>query len=182
MNEIVKEKPPAASPTIELIVEIQQRLYREARLLDAERYDEWVEEMLAEDLHYFMPNMETRYRREKENILEDLKRSAYFNDNRDDIIKRLSRLKTGTAWSEDPATRYTHLIGNVEVELTDTPDEYTVYSAFLLCRGRNERDEDVQVGKRKDLWRRTPKGLQLVQRTIHLNQNTLMSKNLNGFL
>lgn len=181
MTELTKERATSSVPSVELTIEIQQLIFREARLLDAERYDEWVE-MLAEDLHYFMPNMETRFRADKSDIIEDLTRAAYFNDDRDDIIKRLARLKTGTAWSEDPATRYTHLIGNVEVELTEKSDEYVVYSAFLLCRGRNERDEDIQVGKRKDLWRRTAEGLKLVQRTIHLNQNTLLSKNLNAFL
>ncbi|WP_333825453.1 3-phenylpropionate/cinnamic acid dioxygenase subunit beta [Pinisolibacter sp.] len=181
MNQLAQKIAPLSAPAVDLVVEIQQVLYREARLLDAERYDEWVE-MLAPDLHYFMPNMETRYRADKSNIIADLKRAAYFNDNREDMLKRLDRLKTGTAWSEDPATRFTHLIGNVEVELTETESEYRVYSAFLLCRGRNESDEDIQVGKRKDLWRRTPDGLKLVQRTIHLNQNTLLSKNLNAFL
>ena len=40
--------PRPASP--ELISALEQTLYREARLLDQERYDEWVE-MLAEDIH-----------------------------------------------------------------------------------------------------------------------------------
>lgn len=181
MSQFAPELTSSSAPAADLIIEIQQTLYREARLLDTEHFDEWVE-MLAADLHYFMPNMETRYRSEKTNIIEDRKRAAYYNDNRDDIIKRLARLKTGTAWSEDPPTRYTHLIGNVEVEYTETPNEYCVYSAFLLCRGRNESDEEIQIGKRKDIWRRTPAGLKLARRTIYLNQNTLMSKNLNAFL
>lgn len=181
MSNLAKKIASPAAPSMAVIISIQQALYREARLLDSERYDEWVE-TLADDLHYHMPNMETRYRRENVNLTNDLKRSAFYNDSRDDIIIRLARLKTGTAWSEDPPTRYTHLIGNVEVETTENPTEYVVYSAFLLCRGRNERDENIQVGKREDLWRDTTDGWKLVRRKILLNQNTLMSKNLNAFL
>ena len=36
-------------------------LYREARLLDNERWDDWLA-LLAEDIHYWMPTMENRRR------------------------------------------------------------------------------------------------------------------------
>lgn len=178
MNAVMQENAKALVPSPELMCEIQQVLYREARLLDAERYDEWVT-MLAEDLHYHMPGIETRYRRDKTDQVGDLKRMAYYNDSLDDLNKRLRRLKTGTAWSEDPATRYVHLIGNVEVKYTANPQEYKVYSTFLAYRCRNERDQDTLYGNREDIWRRTPAGLKLAKRLIVLKQNVLLSKNLN---
>ena len=178
MNAVMQENANALVPSPELMCEIQQVLYREARLLDAERYDEWVT-MLTEDLHYHMPGIETRYRRDKTDQMGDLKRMAYYNDSLDDLNKRLRRLKTGTAWSEDPATRYVHLIGNVEVEYTANPQEYKVYSTFVAYRCRNERDQDTLYGNREDIWRRTPAGLKLAKRLIVLKQNVLLSKNLN---
>lgn len=181
MSAILKATEAALPPTPELISEIEQTLYREARLLDQERYSDWVA-MLADDLHYHMPGIETRYRRDRTDQVSDLKRMAYYNDSREDLKKRLARLDTGTAWSEDPATRYTHLITNVEVELTGHADEYRVYSNFLAYRNRNERDHDTLVGNREDLWRRTPAGLKLVKRLIVLKQNVLLSKNLNIYL
>lgn len=165
----------------ELLLSLQQTLYKEARLMDQERYSEWVE-MLAEDLHYFMPGIETRYRRDKTDQLTDLTRMAYYNDGLDDLKKRLRRLETGTAWSEDPATRYTHLITNVEVERTDQDDQFLVYSNFLAYRNRNERDQDTLVGNREDIWRRKDGGFELVKRLIVLKQNILLSKNLNVYL
>lgn len=168
-------------PSAELVNEIQQTLYREARLMDYERYDEWVS-MLTEDLHYHMPGIGTRYRKDPTDQVHDLKRMAYYNDSLDDLKKRLRRLSTGTAWSEDPATRYVHLIGNVEVELTEQKDEYKVYSTFYAYRSRNERDEDSLAGHREDVWRRTPLGLKLARRLILLRQNVLLSKNLNIYL
>ena len=107
---------------------------------------------------------------------------AYYNDNLDEIKKRLTRLETGTAWSEDPATRYTHIITNVEVELTEKAGEYRVYSNFYAYRNRNEREEDSLIGNRVDIWREAGTSFQLVKRRIILKHNVLLSKNLNIFL
>lgn len=107
---------------------------------------------------------------------------AYYNDNLTEIKKRLSRLETGTAWSEDPATRYTHIITNVEVELTAIPGEYQVFSNFYAYRNRNEREEDSLIGNRIDIWREVENSFQLVMRRIILKHNVLLSKNLNIFL
>jgi ethylbenzene dioxygenase beta subunit len=169
------------APSIELIMSLQQTLYKEARLMDAENYSEWVT-MLAEDIHYFMPGIETRYRRDKTDQVGDLSRMAYYNDNLEDLKKRLRRLETGTAWSEDPATRYTHLITNIEVELTGQADNFRVYSNFLAYRNRNERDQDTLLGNRVDIWRRKASSFELVKRVIILKQNILLSKNLNIYL
>ncbi len=171
--------PRPVSP--ELISALEQTLYREARLLDQERYDEWVE-MLAEDIHYHMPGIETRYRRDRTDQVHDLTRMAYYNDGLGDLLKRLARLKTGTAWSEDPATRFTHLITNIEVETTERDGEYRVFSNFLAYRSRNERDQDTLIGNREDIWREQGTGFVLSKRLIILKQNVLLSKNLNIYL
>lgn len=170
-----------AMPALELAHALEQTLYREARMLDDENYIEWVA-MLADDLHYHMPGIETRYRRDKTDQVGDFTRMAYYNDGLDEIKKRLARLETGTAWSEDPATRYTHIVTNVEVELTDNEGEFRVYSNFLAYRNRNERDEDTLIGRRTDIWRQTADGFQLSKRLIILKQNILLSKNLNVYL
>jgi ethylbenzene dioxygenase beta subunit len=91
-------------------------------------------------------------------------------------------LDTGTAWSEDPATRYTHIITNVEVEHTEKADEFRVYSNFYAYRNRNERDEDSLIGNRIDIWRQTDSGFQLVKRRAILKHNVMLSKNLNIYI
>lgn len=184
MGDAVEQKKMAPMPmsvSLEEQRDVEQAIYREARFLDCERYDDWVA-MLADDLHYYMPGIETRYRRDKTDQIHDLNRMAYYNDNLDDIKKRLLRLKTGTAWSEDPATRYLHLVSNVEVEKADKPSEYRAYSNLLVYRNRNERDEDTLLASREDIWRREGERLKLVKRFILLKQNVLLSKNLNVYL
>jgi ethylbenzene dioxygenase subunit beta len=167
--------------SLELTHALTQTLYREARLLDDEHYKAWTS-MLAEDLHYHMPGIETRYRRDKTEQVTDLTRMAYYNDSKPEILKRLSRLETGTAWSEDPATRYTHIITNVEVELTEKADEFRVYSNFYAYRNRNERDEDSLIGNRIDIWRQVGNSFQLVKRRAILKHNVMLSKNLNIYV
>lgn len=169
-------------PSLELIKEVEQTLFREARLLDNEQVEEWMA-MLAEDIHYFMPGVENRYRSDSTDTSGDLGRMAFYDDDIAMIRTRVARLRTGTAWSEDPPTRYVHLITNIEVELTDQPDQYRVYSNFYSYRNRNERDEDVLVGRRADTWRRDANGkLLLAKRVITPSWSVLPSKNLNVFL
>ncbi|MCK5750394.1 MAG: hypothetical protein KAH44_29520, partial [Oricola sp.] len=115
--------------------------------------------------------------------IHGLTRMAYYNDSLEDLKKRLLRLDTGTAWSEDPATRYTHLVSNIEVELTEKAGEYRVYSTFTAFRNSNERDEDCLYGHRTDIWRDTgEENFVLAKRYIRLQQNVLLSKNLNIYL
>lgn len=176
------EKPrDGMTVSLETAHALTQTLYREARMLDDENYNEWVK-MLADDLHYHMPGIETRYRKDKTDQVGDLTRMAFYNDSLEEIKKRLLRLETGTAWSEDPATRYTHIVTNVEVEHTDTNGEYRVYSNFYAYRNRNERDEDSLIGTRTDIWREAGESYQLVRRRIILKHNVLLSKNLNIYL
>ena len=44
----------------EIIREVEQFLYREARLLDARRFHEWLE-LLTDDVRYWMPVRTSRY-------------------------------------------------------------------------------------------------------------------------
>lgn len=180
-NATLERPQTGQGAPLELTHALTQTIYREARMLDDENYADWVD-MLADDLLYHMPGIETRYRRDKIDQITDLTRMAYYNDNLTEIKKRLSRLETGTAWSEDPATRYTHIITNVEVELTEKAGEYRVYSNFYAYRNRNEREEDSLIGNRVDIWREAGSAFQLVKRRIILKHNVLLSKNLNIFL
>ena len=174
--------PPAADNAVplETLVEVEQFLFRECRLLDEERLEEWLG-MLTEDIHYWMPLIQARYRKDKKPQI-DPKRMAHFDDDMLGLRRRVTRAMHETAWAEDPPTRSVHLISNVEVERTERDDELRVYSVFSNCRGRNEVDEDILYGRRRDILRRTEHGLRLARREIYITQAVLKSKNLNVFL
>lgn len=171
----------APSVGLDLTFEIEQFLYREARLLDEERYDEWLA-LMAPDVHYWMPGIQARYRADKGDIISAT-RMAYFDDDLDFLIKRVNRAKQVTAWAEDPPTRHFHMVSNVEVEATSTPDEWVVHSLVFNLRHRNEMEEQTLSARRRDVIRRDGTGsLKLARRLIRLQQTVLQAKNINTFL
>jgi ethylbenzene dioxygenase subunit beta len=159
--------------------EVNQFLTREARALDEEDYDTWFS-MLAPDLHYWMPSRETVFRQDE--APDDPRRMYFYNETLDTLRQRVARLGTGTAWSENPRTRYRHLVTNVAVTPSNTQGEYQVRSNVLVYRNRLEREENWMVAAREDTLRRNDDALLLARRKITLDQNVLLSKNLNVYL
>lgn len=164
----------------EVAREIEQFLFREARYLDTEQYDAWLE-MLADDIHYWMPVRENR-RRADQNGTVIAGHMAFFDDDFLCLQRRVSRFQQVSAWAEDPATRHTHLISGIEVLNTAVANEYLVHSTFVNYRSRCESDNDLLCGRREDLIRRTGRTLKLARRKILMTQSVLQAKNLNTFL
>lgn len=164
----------------ELVFRIQQFLYREARLLDTEAWDEWLA-LMAPDIHYWMPAIENRRRADKLGAYAP-GRGAFFDDNHFDLSRRVARFKQPSAWAEDPPTRHVHAIANVEAEPGPAPGEYIVHSVFTNYRSRGEAENDLLLGRREDVLRAVEGSFQIARRKIVITQSLLMSKNLNTFL
>jgi ethylbenzene dioxygenase beta subunit len=164
----------------ELQAEVEQFLYHEARLLDAERYEAWLA-LLADDVHYWVPGVENINRGDPDGAYGP-GRMAHFDDTKADLTRRIVRFTSDTAWAENPPTRHIHVIANVEAEPGPEPDEITAHSVIVVHRGRYESFGDVLYARREDLLRRTDAGLLLARRAAILAHSTLPSKNLNTFL
>ena len=160
--------------------EIEQFLYEEAELLDDRRMREWLG-LLADDIRYVMPTRYNRLRREQDRELSAADEVAYFDDDKPTLVARVKRLETGMAWAEDPPSRTRHLVTNVRIEPLEAAGEYAVRSAFILYRNRLRTDENLFVGRRTDLLRRTSDGWRIARREIVLDQNVIMAKNLSVF-
>ncbi|MGK2942220.1 MAG: 3-phenylpropionate/cinnamic acid dioxygenase subunit beta [Immundisolibacter sp.] len=179
MNAIAKDVQAATQPpSLELVSEVQQFYYREARLKDRQDYRAWLA-LLTDDIHYWMPARVQRYRRDERppSRLD----SAYYNDSMRELDKRITRLETDTCWTEDPATRTAHLVHNVEVEHTENADEYRVHSISQVYRNMNEDEEHTLYCLREDLLRRVDGQLRVARRLLTLQQNIFMNKSLNVF-
>ena len=175
-----------------MLREVEQFLYREARLLDNRRFSEWLE-LFSDDVRYWMPTRSNRYplnskaisildasRYEEEEVSgED--ELAFMEETKKTLEMRVARLDTGMAWAEDPPSRTRHIITNIEVEQGDSPGELQVYSNFVMYRNRGERDEDFYVGSREDILRREAGQLRVSYRKIVLDQNVLLAKNISNF-
>jgi ethylbenzene dioxygenase beta subunit len=174
---MVGDGAPVADATLAAI----ERFYRrEARLLDAERFDDWYD-LLADDLFYWMPLTENRFRRDPR-PLHDAASMALFDERKADIAMRIGRLKSNLVWTEDPPTRHCCIVSNVEAFDTGTDGEFEVHSVILQYRNRSEHDETMLAARRRDLIRAGgDHGYQLVRRLIQLPQSILLAKNLSAF-
>lgn len=170
----------AETDAVALRHEIEQFLFREARLLDAEDYAGWLA-LLDDDIHYWVPGVENRNRKDAEGPY-GADRMAYFDDTKLDLERRINRFTSDTAWAENPPTRQFHLVSNVEVVAPEEPGSVVVHSVVVIHRGRYEGFGDVLYGRREDLVRRRPEGLRLARRMVVLGHSTLPSKNINTFL
>ncbi|MGB1091326.1 MAG: 3-phenylpropionate/cinnamic acid dioxygenase subunit beta [Oceanobacter sp.] len=161
---------------------ISTLLAREYRLLDEERFDDWLSLMHSE-IHYWMPGIENRRR---ENPLEhgffDSQHMALFDDSMRDLQRRVARFQQPSAWAENPGTRNVHIVAGIEAFRGETAGEYVVYSTFQSVRSRGLDEEYVFSGRRYDTWADEDGQLKLKKRMILIPNATLSCKNINTFL
>ena len=169
-----------------LTQEIAQFLYTEAEILDERQYDEWLD-LLADDIRYWMPiRRNVKYGDTIREFTRETEDINWFDEGKDTLTRRVRQIQTGIHWAEEPRSRITHMVSNVQL-LTATSDavvarELAVKSRFLIYRNRVETETDVLVGKREDTLRRTGDGWLIARRKIILDQNVLLSKNLTFFI
>jgi 3-phenylpropionate/cinnamic acid dioxygenase small subunit len=110
--------------------EAEDLLYREARLLDDLRHQEWLA-MLDENATYWIPcNGEgTDPNREISLVFDDKHR----------LTDRIGRLQSGLAHAQNPPSRTKRLVSNVEIENV-TENAATVLSGFILYELRRGKE------------------------------------------
>jgi 3-phenylpropionate/cinnamic acid dioxygenase small subunit len=165
--------------------EIEEFLYHEAELLDERRYEDWLA-LVAEDVRYWMPmrrNVKVgEQQREFTRADHDIN---WFDEGRETLERRVKQIMTGIHWAEEPVSRISHMLSNVQlVEVQPSiaePAEVATKCRFLIYRNRVETETDILVGKREDRLRRAGDSWQIARRKIILDQNVLLTKNLTFF-
>lgn len=158
--------------------EITSFLYLEANLLDDHRLDEWLE-VLHPGIVYRMPLRVTRERGSGSDIVEDM---TFFEENKQSLVTRVERLKTTSAWAENPPSRTRHFVTNVLVE-EGQDGEWHVSSYFQMLRSRGSKPEVEQIfGKRQDVLCQVGGKWQVKRRTIYPDQTVLGIRNISNFL
>jgi 3-phenylpropionate/cinnamic acid dioxygenase small subunit len=160
---------------------VEQFYYAEAELIDDRRYAEWLE-LLAEDLHYWMPVRTARLPREEGREFEGNAGAAHFDDDKSQMRQRIRKLQTGRAWSEVPNSRTRHLVANVRVRSVGD-GEYDVKSNFFVYRTRSEHYQDSFAGERVDLLREatTELGFVVARRRVIIDQTIILANNISTF-
>jgi phthalate 3,4-dioxygenase beta subunit len=155
-----------------------QFLVEEAALLDAADYSGWLD-LLCADIRYLMPVRVTTARGAG---FDSHPSMAHFDEDMYALRKRVQRLATGYAWTEDPPSRTRHFVTNVRT-FSRANAEFLVESAVLLFRSRGDtREADLISAGRTDLLRETSAGLRLARREICVDEAVLRTQNLAIFL
>jgi 3-phenylpropionate/cinnamic acid dioxygenase small subunit len=161
--------------------EVERFYTREAALLDTRQFEAWLE-LFADDARYFMPIRRTRMAKEIDQEFTQPGEMAFFDDDKAILQARVTKLRSGKAWAEDPPSRTRRIVTNIDV-IEDDGSVMTVGSNFLLYRTRLNSEEDTWIGSRRDTLRRTEHGarFQIAERKILLEQTVLLARNLSNF-
>ena len=106
----------------------EQFLYYEARLLDTQQLEAWLE-LFTDDATYWVP-LEKDQR-------EPFETSSIIHDDRTLLELRVKQARHPRAHARLPLARTVHQVGNVMVQ--DGKDEVKVHSTLQLVEFRNEK-------------------------------------------
>lgn len=108
-------------------------IYREARLLDEKRFDEWYE-LFTEDAYYWVPLSASQN--------DPLGHNSLAYEDKLLLKLRIERLKLPTAYSQKPASRCLHVMQMPEVEKADDAGgEYRTRTPFLYTETRGDESQ-----------------------------------------
>jgi phthalate 3,4-dioxygenase beta subunit len=152
---------------------------REAELLDARRYRDWLD-LLTEDIVYRMPVRVTAAHSLDASTLDDM---HHFDEDRYSLEKRVERFETEHAFTEDPPSRTRHFVTNPRTRLAEVPGELILNTYVLLFRSRLDvREPSWIAAERTDTLRDEDGVLRLARREIIVDESVLRTQNLAVFI
>ena len=170
---------PHALLPVDQHLALTQALYREARLLDAERYADWLA-VLADDVRYRLPLGSRRFRADRSAALA-VGPGYVFDDDKARLGLRVQRLESGLVWAEDPRNAVRRIVSNVEIYRAETDGEAVVHSVVEIHRSRIDAQQRRLTAGRTDRWRLTQGEWRLVARDIAFDHPIVIDSNLNVF-
>jgi 3-phenylpropionate/cinnamic acid dioxygenase small subunit len=134
-------------------------VYREARLIDERRFQEWYE-LFAEDGRYWLP-----LRREQSDPVAE---QSITVEDKLLLRARVERLKSGKAYSDKPPVLCQHVLQAPTCEEIDhAANRYRTLTAFLYVEFR-QGEQLVLAGTAEHLLRREGGALRIVQKRVDL--------------
>jgi 3-phenylpropionate/cinnamic acid dioxygenase small subunit len=108
-------------------------VYREARLLDEKRFDEWYD-LFTEDGFYWVPLAPEQ--------ADPLDHTSLAYEDRLLLKLRIERLKSPRAYSQQPPSRCHHLLQLPEVEKSDPAgNEHIVRTQYIYTETRGDEQQ-----------------------------------------
>ncbi|MBP6563809.1 MAG: benzoate 1,2-dioxygenase small subunit [Neisseriaceae bacterium] len=117
------------------LAQIQAFLYREARLLDDKRWDDWLA-CYHDEVAFWMPAWD-----EDDALVSDPQReiSLIYYPNKQGLEDRVFRIKTDRSSATMPDTRTSHQLSNIEI-MADDGDQVTVRFNWHTLSHRYQTD------------------------------------------
>ena len=131
----------------------EQFLFHEARLLDAQRFEEWLA-LFTEDATYWVPL--------EQNQKDPHETSSLIYDDRTLLELRVKQFRHSRAHARAPLARTVHQVGNIVVR------DLVVTSTLTVVEFRNERQKlwaglvEHQLRRERDSWLIARKRIDLV--------------------
>ena len=143
-------------PDVGLLHEVEQFVYREARLADEHRYDDW-EALWTDDATYWVPASDDS---------DPSQTMSVIYDNRSRISTRIKQYHTGKRHSQNPPSNLRRLVTNIEL-LGEPDGDIEVGANFLVVESR-ERGTELWAGRYEYRLRRTDAGLRMAYKKVAL--------------
>jgi 3-phenylpropionate/cinnamic acid dioxygenase small subunit len=150
----------AADPT--LTAEVADLLSREAYLLDARKWQDWLA-LYADDAVYWAPAWASD---DSFTADPDRELSLMYMD-KAGLEARVFRIEGEESWATDPLPWTAHLVTNVLV-LSAEAEEIEATAAWLVHAFARSRGGSVRGGRYAYRLRRTPAGLRIARKTIYV--------------
>ena len=135
--------------------DVEQFLYREARLADEHDYDGW-EALWTDDAVYWIPAADD----------DPERRMSIIHDNRSRIALRVKQLKTGKRHSQSPPSSVRRLVSNVEILGTEGAD--VLVGANVLAIESRASGTVTWAGRSEYRLRRENDALRMAGKTVKL--------------
>jgi 3-phenylpropionate/cinnamic acid dioxygenase small subunit len=113
--------------------EVIKLIYREARLLDEKRFDEWYE-LFTDDAYYWVPLVPGQ--------TDPLAHNSLAYEDKLLLKLRIERLKQPNAFSQKPASRCLHVMQTPEVEKSEPArGEFLTRTPFMYTETRGDESQ-----------------------------------------
>jgi 3-phenylpropionate/cinnamic acid dioxygenase small subunit len=145
------------------VAAVEEFLYREARLLDAQIWDEWLE-LYCEDAVFWVPavTMAGTHTTDAENSL-----NFVYIAGRVGLQARVFRVSSGGSLASNPLPRTRHMIGGVMID-SENADELRAFAnaqAVAFCEARGQQ---ILTSSYEYTLRKQDGGLRIAQKKIML--------------
>ncbi|MAG29918.1 MAG: hypothetical protein CL908_03370 [Deltaproteobacteria bacterium] len=192
MSESITALPVDGPIDRELICRVEQFYFREARLLDERKFQQWLG-LVTEDIRYTIParyvplndpekrGTEALHAVDQELSGCEVDGLPFREEDFLTLSVRVDRSFKINAWAETPAARTRRFITNVEAWQSDAEAECRAFSNFMLSFSRHGTENFFYTGHRRDRLRPKGDGFQIAEREVILEQNVITTPTLGLF-